>query len=46
VYHEIDIAPWEAVLGAEVVVPTLDGSIKVRRLGAKELAAITQAAGG
>ncbi len=30
VIHEIDIAPWEAVLGAEIVVPTLDGSIKLR----------------
>jgi curved DNA-binding protein len=30
VLHELDIAPWEAVLGAEVVVPTLDGSIKLR----------------
>jgi curved DNA-binding protein len=30
VYHELDLAPWEAVLGAEVVVPTLDGSIKLR----------------
>lgn len=30
VYHELDIAPWEAVLGAEVIVPTLDGSIKMR----------------
>jgi curved DNA-binding protein len=29
-HHELDIAPWEAVLGAEVVVPTLDGSIKLR----------------
>lgn len=28
--HELEIAPWEAVLGAEVVVPTLDGSIKLR----------------
>ncbi len=28
--HELDIAPWEAVLGAEVLVPTLDGSIKLR----------------
>lgn len=28
--HELDLAPWEAVLGAEVVVPTLDGSIKLR----------------
>jgi curved DNA-binding protein len=28
--HDLDIAPWEAVLGAEVIVPTLDGSIKLR----------------
>ena len=30
VHHELDVAPWEAVLGAEIVVPTLDGSIKLR----------------
>ena len=30
VYHELDVAPWEAVLGAEIVVPTLDGSIRLR----------------
>lgn len=30
VYHELDVAPWEAVLGAEIIVPTLDGSIKLR----------------
>jgi curved DNA-binding protein len=30
VHHELDVAPWEAVLGAEVVLPTLDGSIKLR----------------
>ena len=30
IFHELDIAPWEAVLGAEVVVPTLDGAIKLR----------------
>jgi curved DNA-binding protein len=30
VYHELDVAPWEAVLGAEVIIPTLDGSIKLR----------------
>ena len=30
VIHEVDIAPWEAVLGAEIVVPTLEGSIKLR----------------
>ncbi len=29
-HHELDLAPWEAVLGAEVIVPTLDGSIKLR----------------
>ena len=29
-YHELDIAPWEAVLGAEVTVPTLDGTVKLR----------------
>lgn len=29
-YHELFLAPWEAVLGAEIVVPTLDGSIKLR----------------
>lgn len=30
VYFELDIAPWEAVLGAELPVPTLDGLIKLR----------------
>ncbi|MEN9575232.1 MAG: hypothetical protein RL514_3087 [Verrucomicrobiota bacterium] len=30
VFYELAIAPWEAVLGAEVTVPTLDGSIKLR----------------
>lgn len=30
VHHALDVAPWEAVLGAEVIVPTLDGSIKLR----------------
>ena len=29
-FHELDIAPWEAVLGAEVTVPTLDGTVKLR----------------
>ena len=29
-YHELEIAPWEAVLGLEIVVPTLDGSIKLK----------------
>jgi curved DNA-binding protein len=30
IFHELDIAPWEAVLGAEVRVPTLSGGIKLR----------------
>jgi len=29
-YHELDITPWEAMLGAELSVPTLDGQIKLR----------------
>ncbi len=29
-YHDLDLAPWEAVLGAELTVPTLDGPIKLR----------------
>jgi len=29
-YHEVDLAPWEAVLGAHIVVPSFDGPIKVR----------------
>ena len=30
VHHELEIAPWEAVLGADIEVPTLDGSVKLR----------------
>ncbi len=30
ILHELDIAPWEAVLGAEVLVPTLDGAVRLR----------------
>lgn len=30
IFHELDIAPWEAVLGAEIIASTLDGSIKLR----------------
>ncbi len=29
-YYDLDLAPWEAVLGAELTVPTLDGPIKLR----------------
>jgi curved DNA-binding protein len=29
-YHELEVAPWEAVLGAEIIVRTLDGSLKLR----------------
>ena len=30
VFHDLNIVPWEAVLGAEATVPTLNGSIKLR----------------
>lgn len=30
IIHEHEVAPWDAVLGGEVHVPTLDGSIKLR----------------
>jgi curved DNA-binding protein len=29
-YHDLDLAPWEAVLGTSVIAPSLDGMIKVR----------------
>lgn len=29
-YHDVDLAPWEAVLGEQVIVPGLNGAIKVR----------------
>jgi curved DNA-binding protein len=29
-YYELELAPWEAVLGTTVGVPSLDGSVKVR----------------
>lgn len=29
-YHELVLAPWEAVLGANIPVPTLEGSVTVR----------------
>ncbi|MES2475179.1 MAG: J domain-containing protein [Verrucomicrobiota bacterium] len=29
-YHDLDLAPWEAVLGAELTLPTLDGPVKLR----------------
>lgn len=28
--HEVEIAPWEAVLGANISVPTLDGHVSIR----------------
>jgi curved DNA-binding protein len=28
--HELEIAPWEAVLGAEISVPTLDGQVNIK----------------
>ena len=35
-FHELNIAPWEAVLGAEVSVPSLDGPIKLKVPAAAE----------
>ena len=29
-YYELDLAPWEAVLGASVSVPTLEGEVSIR----------------
>ena len=29
-YHDVDLAPWEAVLGTTVVAPSFEGAIKVR----------------
>lgn len=29
-YHDVDLAPWEAALGASIVVPAVDGAIKVK----------------
>ena len=28
--HEVKIAPWQAVLGAEIKVPTLEGSVRMK----------------
>jgi curved DNA-binding protein len=28
--HELELAPWEAALGAEISVPTLDGPVKIK----------------
>lgn len=30
IYHDLDLAPWEAILGTTVEVPTLDGPVKLR----------------
>jgi curved DNA-binding protein len=29
-YHDLDLAPWEAALGASVPVPTLSGSVNIK----------------
>lgn len=29
-YYDLDLAPWEAVLGAAVEIPTLDGSVSLK----------------
>jgi curved DNA-binding protein len=36
IYHDLDVAPWEAVLGAEIEVPTLDGPLRLRVPGGSE----------
>jgi curved DNA-binding protein len=40
-YHELELAPWEAVLGTQAIVPTLEGSVKLRipagSIGGREL---------
>jgi len=28
--HELELAPWEAALGAEIVVPTLEGRVNIK----------------
>ena len=28
--HEVKIAPWQAVLGAELTVPTLEGNVRLK----------------
>ena len=28
--HELELAPWEAALGAEIAVPTLDGNVSIK----------------
>ena len=30
IYYDLDLAPWEAVLGANVSVPTLSGSVSIK----------------
>ncbi len=29
-YHELDLSPWEAVLGAAIQIPTLDGNVSLK----------------
>ena len=29
-YHDLELAPWEAVLGATVHIPTLDGTVSMK----------------
>jgi len=31
--HELELAPWEAALGTEISVPTLDGQVKIKIAG-------------
>ncbi|MBC8127100.1 MAG: J domain-containing protein [Gloeobacteraceae cyanobacterium ES-bin-144] len=29
-YHDLDLAPWDAVLGTQLTLPTLDGNVKLK----------------
>ena len=29
-YYDLDLAPWEAVLGATIQIPTLDGTVSLK----------------
>jgi curved DNA-binding protein len=29
-YHDLDLSPWEAVLGAAIDIPTLDGTVSLK----------------
>ena len=43
--HEVKIAPWQAVLGAEIKVPTLEGSVRMKIPQAHKAASVFVCAG-